>query len=327
ADPVIKGASEARSRAENAVLNLCTRYAPTAHPVFEAGFSSANLSTSESQIRTALRDLPAQAHDEPLYKQVGIAMEELVQGRSQLAYLERQIQIAVSEITSAQERLNKADKDLTGTKPFDDQSFRQLVDDLYEYQQFFLGVPFFFVKFPGIMLTLLLTVFMGILGSLIALTRELVFDDEEYTVGTYLFRIALGAGVALAVFFFAGAGVLTLAQTTNGDASHVELGPYLVSFFGIVSGYLSKRVTLWMREVGGNVFRLKGEPDRWGFNLPVALSASGESAETMARAIGATNEQVKFWLDGVKAAPQDIQERIAAFLRKPKHELFTDVAP
>jgi hypothetical protein len=182
----------------------------------------------------------------------------------------QQEQNIVKRAQASYEEAHKA-ADHPSAPPFNNDTFLQLSDDLARYHDLLGGIPFDFVAWPNIILALVLTILMGILGSLIALTRELVFECAEHPLGQYMFRIGLGASVALAVFLFAGAGALTLAQTSAGAHGGVELSPYLVSFLGIVSGYLSRRVTLWIKETGGKVFPVREEADRWAVDLKQAL--------------------------------------------------------
>jgi len=206
-------------------------------------------------------------------------------------------------------------------------SMEQLANDMEYYKQLLYGFPFRFIALPSIVLTLFLTVLMGVLGALIALTRELVFEDHDHNFGQYLYRIGLGAAVALAVFFFAGAGALTLAQTSNGSAGSVQLSPYLVSFFAIVSGYLSRRVTQWMRETGGRIFQVQEESDRWAVDLDAALAQAGTTADALALATGLPMEELTLWKTRKGAVPYQAQLQISAFLRIPPYKLFSDIAP
>ncbi|GEM_PF-3867574 len=203
----------------------------------------------------------------------------------------------------------------------------QVTDDLESYQGIFFGFPFYFVSLPSIVLTLFLTVLMGVLGALIALTREILFEDTKYKFGVYLFRTALGASVALAVFFFAGAGALTLAQSGNGTGGSVQLSPYLVSFFAIVSGYLSRRVTQWMRETGARIFQVQEEADRWAIDLKIALKQQGADLDAMAHSTGLSTEELALWDARRAAVPYQAQLQIAAYLRTPPYKLFSDIAP
>jgi hypothetical protein len=206
-------------------------------------------------------------------------------------------------------------------------NLEQPVDDLARYKGILWGWPFAFVALPGIVLTLLLTVLMGVLGALIALTRELVFEEKDHPAGQYLFRIGLGASVALAVFFFAGAGVLTLAQTNASGTGKVELSPYLVSFFGIVSGYLSRRVTQWMRETGARIFLVKEDADRWAVDLDHWLKDKSSDAATLAKAINVDPQKMGLWIARSEAVPYMAQLQIAAFLQMPAFRLFSDIPP
>jgi hypothetical protein len=215
--------------------------------------------------------------------------------------------------------------DFLKAPPFDNRDFEQLTDDLSRYTQLIAGAPFDFVKLPGIALTLILAVLMGILGSLIAMTRSLVFDKEDITVGEYLYRIGLGASVALAVFFFAGVGALTLAQASG--AEHVEPSPYLVSFFGIIAGYLSKRVTSWMREAGGRAFPVREDADRWAIDLQGALNKAQVTADDLAAITGLDVAKIKLWIGRKEAIPRSAQDLISAYVRQPPFQLFSDIPP
>ncbi|HEX4160252.1 MAG TPA: hypothetical protein VHY79_17440 [Rhizomicrobium sp.] len=232
-------------------------------------------------------------------------------------------------VTRAEDSYEKAHKsgDHPSSPPFDKDSFVQLSDDLARYHDLLGGIPFDFVAWPNIILTLVLTILMGILGSLIALTRELVFECAEHPLGQYMFRIGLGASVALAVFLFAGAGALTLAQTSAGAHGGVELSPYLVSFLGIISGYLSRRVTLWIRETGGKVFPVREEADRWAIDLKQALAAGGGDVDSLSQAIAVPVDTINQWIDRKAAIPNSAQALIAAFLRRPAYQLFSDISP
>lgn len=254
-----------------------------------------------------------------------IAVDDLNRSNNAIRLSERQLNARLEERAEVEAELIAKQREVE--KNFQPQ-FRSLLDDLASYRSIAWGVPFWFVSLPSIVLTLALTVFMGVLGSLIAITREMAFESMTPTLGQVLFRTGLGAAVALAIFFFAGAGVLTLAQTTKSSSSAVELGPYLVSFLAIISGFLSRRVSQWIRETGEKVFTLKNEPERWGRNLSAVLERENETVERMTVAMSAPSvDQVKVWMTGETPIPLEAQLRMAAFLRTAPSELFTDIAP
>ncbi|HTQ12305.1 MAG TPA: hypothetical protein VMH86_00415 [Rhizomicrobium sp.] len=183
------------------------------------------------------------------------------------------------------------------------------------------------VALPRMMLVLVLAIFMGILGSLIYISQDYLRNPDGRGFWDILFRIGLGAGVAFALFFFAAAGMLALAQTSS--SGQTEMSPYLISFLGITGGYLSDRVTQWMREVGENAFRIKsdGPPDRWGVGIAAALAAAGLDNAALAKATGAAQADVDAWVSLSKPVPGDKQALIAAFLRVHPSKVFTDIAP
>jgi hypothetical protein len=201
-----------------------------------------------------------------------------------------------------------------------------VVDDFRSYENLLWGFPYWFVFLPSSMLVLLLSVFMGMQGSLIYLARRLVLEKVATDWGEMLFRIGLGAGVALALFVFTTVGALTL-QTSSG--SEMTMGPYLISFLVIMAGYLSDRVTAWMREVGEKTFKLeKGvDQDRWAIGLQSVTTAQGVALPDLAKAVGASASELQEWCDLKKSVPSEIQKALALYLHTDRSRLFTDLDP
>lgn len=203
-----------------------------------------------------------------------------------------------------------------------------LCEDFYSFKTLVGDWAYSIVLLPKMMLILTLSIFMGVLGSLIYLSQEFLKDPDGRGFWDILFRISLGAGVAFALFFFAAAGMLAMTQSSSG-AAQSDMSPYLISFLGITGGYLSDRVTQWMREVGENTFKVNpgGPPPRWAIGLDAALKAAGLSSAALASASGATPGDVDAWVALTKAVPGDKQALIAAFLREHPSRIFTDIAP
>jgi hypothetical protein len=200
-----------------------------------------------------------------------------------------------------------------------------LCEDFYSFKELVGDLAYKVVLLPKMMLVLVLSIFMGILGSLIFLSQEFLRDPDGRSIWDILFRISLGAGVAFALFFFAAAGMLALSQ--NGGPQS-EMSPYLISFLGITGGYLSDRVMQWMRQVGENTFKIEGaEPPRWALGLDAALKASGLNDLALASATGVTKDDAESWIALTKPVPPDKQPLVAAFLRIHPSKLFTDIAP
>jgi hypothetical protein len=183
------------------------------------------------------------------------------------------------------------------------------------------------IALPRMMLVLLLSIFMGVLGSLIYITKDFYQDPDRRGFWSIIFRVGLGAGVAFALFFFAAAGMLAMAQTKTGAQS--DMSPYLIAFLGITGGYLSDRVTQWMREMGESAFKIKGDgpPDRWAVGLADGLKAAGQDSAALASSAGTTAADTDAWIALTKPVPGDKQALVAAFLREHPSKVFTDIAP
>ena len=96
-----------------------------------------------------------------------------------------------------------------------------------------------FWALPKQILTLILILSMGVLGSLIFVTIEFLKDPECHSnmrCSMYIFRPFLGMIVALAMFVMVKSG-----QSTFGDTSSEMLSPFMISFLGIISGMLAEQ--------------------------------------------------------------------------------------
>jgi len=208
-------------------------------------------------------------------------------------------------------------------------NYWNLCEDFYSFKTLVGEFAYKIVLLPKMMLVLALAIFMGVLGSLICISRDFLKNPDERSFAEILFRIGLGAGVAFALFFFAAAGMMAFAQGGAPGSGQTEMSPYLISFLGITAGYLSDRVSEWMREMGIRTFKLsKGDdPDRWGIGLKAEMDKQGIVPSTLAKAIGAAAEEVQAWCDAGKAVPSENQKAIALYLRTDRSALFTDLEP
>lgn len=233
---------------------------------------------------------------------------------------------------AADQQAASREKDLANPLPepagnLKKESYRSVVEDFRAYEDL-LGRFSKLVMIPNAMLVLLLSIFMGMLGSLIYLARKLVLDREDTDFGEIASRVGLGAAVALALFFFASAGMLAMSQTAAGPDSN-DMSPYLIAFLGITAGYLSDRVTAWMREVGERTFKLEGGSmaSRWAVGLGAELAAQKLTAAQLAAGTDASDADVDDWVALKKPVPAEEQRLIATYLRVDASKLFTDVKP
>jgi hypothetical protein len=212
--------------------------------------------------------------------------------------------------------------------PLSKDAYWNLCEDFYSFKQLVGEAAYNIVLLPKMMLVLTLSIFMGILGSLIYISQDYLRDPDGRGFWDILFRIGLGAGVAFALFFFAAAGMLAMTQS-SGHGADADMSPYLISFLGITGGYLSDRVTQWMREVGENTFKVSagGLPPRWAVGLDAALKSAGLDGTALAAAAGVTPDDAQAWIARTKPVPGDRQALVSAFLRVHPSTLFTDIQP
>ena len=207
-------------------------------------------------------------------------------------------------------------------------SYRSVVEDFRAFKWLVGSRLFDVVLVPNTMLVLMLSIFMGMLGRLIYLAREMILFGEIKKPSEMLFRIGLGAAVALSLYFFASAGVLALSQSPAGQGNS-NMSPYLISFLGITAGYLSDRVTAWMRDVGERTFKLEDtkEPDRWGVGLAQQIAQQNLATDQIAAGIESDRGEVQAWIDRRKPVPGAMQPLLSAYLRVHPFALFTDIKP
>ena len=122
------------------------------------------------------------------------------------------------------------------------------------------GTPFFFIQIPTIILTLIVTIAAGGLGSVVAFTRRFWRAHTEVGSGRLFVNVGEGVAAAVAIFLFAGAGMLMLTQGGPSLENEVELSPYLVAFIAFVSGFMAEDAFARVQEAGKSMFGpAKGE--------------------------------------------------------------------
>ena len=235
-----------------------------------------------------------------------------------------------TQITALEAESRQLDQNIQrkGT-PLANGSYWSLTEDLLAFKNQVGDFAYNIVALPRMMLVLILSIFMGVLGSLIYLSKDFLARPDAHGFWAIVFRICLGACVAFALFFFAAAGMLALSQGPAGGGEQADMSPYLISFLGITGGYLSDHVTDWMRQVGENAFKVerRDRPARWAVGLDAALRAAGLDGAALAAACDVDAADVSQWIALKKPVPGDKQALVAAFLRTHPSHLFTDIAP
>lgn len=176
---------------------------------------------------------------------------------------------------------------------------------------------------PSEVLTLVLALVLGALGSALHMTRVVIDGGESPPATWYLFRPCQGVLMALVVFVLLKAGQLTVGA---GDTD--TLNPYFVAFVGTVSGLLSPDAYRLVQRAGAALIPTgNDETDRWAFGLATAMSTAGVDAATLADGIGARDEDVAAWMAEANPVPAESQRLLAAWLRADPRQLFTADRP
>ncbi|MEP3047540.1 MAG: hypothetical protein ABJL55_11400 [Roseibium sp.] len=120
-----------------------------------------------------------------------------------------------------------------------------------------------FVKMPTIILTLIVTIAAGGLGSLAAFTRKFVRQDATAISSRLFANVAEGIVASIAIFLFAGTGMLMLTQGGAGQEKGVELSPYMVAFIAFLSGFMAENAFEKIEEAGQRFFKAgdAGKPE------------------------------------------------------------------
>lgn len=236
---------------------------------------------------------------------------------------------------------NKAANELTAMGlVFELSSFRNL-----SFFWFNRGDPMSFVALPGSVLTLLLALAMGALGSTLYVTMEYFRPGPNKSLAWYLFRPALGMITALAVFVAFKAGQLTLSGVSPNSGAEADLNPFLVSFFAVIAGLLSEHAIDRLSVAGYNLFgQLGGQNGQNGQPAPQQQQqpavperqaihakgwqarfggATGKSVEGLVAALNADPAAVDAWMTGQEPVPTKFVQGIIDYFALPKDQLFT----
>jgi hypothetical protein len=176
---------------------------------------------------------------------------------------------------------------------------------------------------PSEVLTLVLALVLGALGSALHMTKLTLEGTESFKPSWYLFRPCQGVLMALVVFVLLKAGQLTMGA---GDTD--SLNPFFVAFVGVVSGLLSPDAYRLIQRAGATLIPAAEDgADRWAFGLAQVLADSGRTAAELAAGIGATEEEVSAWAREATAVPARQQALVAAWLHADARRLFTADRP
>lgn len=176
---------------------------------------------------------------------------------------------------------------------------------------------------PIQLLTLILTLSMGSLGSLIFLTQNLFDKKQPMKLIDYLFHPFLGMVMAIAIFILAKSGQLVAVNSESSDA--INLNPFFVSFIAIISGVLSKQAYDKIYRTGKAFFEEGEAQARWAVNIIEVMQEKNKKATDLEPYIDQKIEVINGWLSGNKAVPEEYQTLISVWLDTEKRKIFTDL--
>jgi hypothetical protein len=189
--------------------------------------------------------------------------------------------------------------------------------------------------FPSSVLTLILALAMGALGSTIFVTgwflKELSAAGSQETsdsrsrslrlsiLGWVIFRPVLGMVTAVGVFVAYKAGQITLSGST-ASSTEIEVNPFLLAFFAIIAGLASESAISKLTEIADGAFGNKSGPQTdsgpvkavdhpadsfTARKAEVALAASGRTIGAVAADLGmpSDTDRVERWIKGTEPVP------------------------
>ena len=288
--------------------------------------------TSESDFKSILAKLRAQLEqDKVLSETLGAEVRLLDEKIKTLENKYKELNVDIKAKTPSTEKNIKLDNSKLN-ELLDDYAFWGKHDES-KFKYFFPMIAFNFTHLPAELLTILVVSMMGILGSLISLTKEYMGNGEnegsskELRVSDYVFRPILAAVTAFTVFVFAKAGFLIISTpTTSGEGA--SMSPFFISFLGLMSGMLAEDALRRIITISRGFF---GEGDvgrhRWAINLKTVMEKKKKDAPSLAARLRIPLPTVEEWIREDRIVPYEAQIGIATFLDVAEREIFTDISP
>ena len=234
-------------------------------------------------------------------------------------------------LSELQESLDALYSSALDLKSVDDATRERIDNAMYELfpGKILGGILNPLMKTPSDVLTLVLVIAMGVLGSALQISHGIFTDAETQRIGAYFLQLSVGAITALVIFIVAKAGVPIVADATRlgGDA---PINPYFVSFLAIISGLMSENAIRTVQAQGARFFgpRPGMELDRWARNdLRDAFRTAGRDPKSVGRLLDTEEGVLEGWISGAKPIPANAQLLIAGILGQSPRELFTDLPP
>ena len=186
----------------------------------------------------------------------------------------------------------------------------------------------FLIHLPVQMLTMVLVIAMGGLGSAIDLLRRFLDKSIAPRLDFYVFMPLLGAITGLAVFVLFKSGIVLMIEPNIATADTI-LNPYFIAILGLISGLLAKEAIDMILKVGRRFLNNAETMDRprWFVgDAELANDTDGIVAKLSER-LDVRKEVVVDWLSARRSVPGSAQHVISDRLDTPRHAIFTDLDP
>jgi cell division protein FtsL len=236
-----------------------------------------------------------------------------------------------SAIEAHQEYLNyeKIVHELVPDKDANPDLFTLYQDMMYfEHLKIFtLGIidPMTLAVMPAWMLTLIVTLAMGALGSVLHVARSYLDETstkryDYHPVSWFFLRPLLGVVTAFAVFVFLQAGL----ALTDDKLTQSSLNPFFIAFIAILSGLMSWQAVESIQRWGER-FLGEEETRNWAYGLKGAFDMKREKTVAELAAFLKLEEcQIRLWMAEQQPVPQDVQEKIAVWFGIDRRHLFSE---
>lgn len=241
-----------------------------------------------------------------------------------VALSEKRLNLIFATKLGAVDLLDKFQKELTPGDRAALETLRRLDEEKDQLQIY--AKPF--LSMPQELLTLILTLSMGIFGSTIAVSRNFFGSRIEVVQGPswYLFRPIQGAVMALAVYILFKAGVLIFSAPPSSGNVSGALNPFVIAFLGIISGLFAEYAYERLDRAAQSVFQAATPPATvsvfWAKGVDQELAAQNKSREDLAAYLHRPVNLVDRWVEGKRPVPEEVQRILAFWLGKPRDALF-----
>lgn len=140
-----------------------------------------------------------------------------------------------------------------------------------------LGLSAYLAQGSPTLLSTMLVLLMGSLGSLLYLFPAYLNRAQPVTMAEIAVRLIFGMCAALAVYVLANAAVSSFSFGSEASApgTSADLNPFTVSMFGIVAGVMSEDIAKWIQDRGRGIFTQGGAAAASGADLDTGVNPHG----------------------------------------------------